>query len=141
MEGPYFAATLRDPREEKRSANGYRKFRELFGRQEYEDAGELGICAQALRQSNQDLEDFPRIASHDLQEPLRKIMILGDRLLECGQSLDEKSKDIIARMIRSVDKMSGLVEDMLLYSRVTLPPHSEAKTHLKPVVDDVLRDL
>ena len=141
MEGPHIAATLRDHREEKLSVNAYRKFRERFNRQEDEGTRDLRICAQALGQSNQDLEDFSRIASHDLQEPLHKIMILGDRLLECGQSLDEKSKDTIARMIRSVGRMSGLIEDIFLYSSVTLPSYSEATTHLKPVMENVLRDL
>jgi signal transduction histidine kinase len=68
-------------------------------------------------------------------------MILGDRLLECGQSLDEKRKDTIARMIRLVGRMSGLIEDMFLYSSVALSSYSETTIHLKPVMENVLRDL
>ena len=73
-----------------------------------------------LEEANQELEQFAYIASHDLQEPLRKIRAFGDRLeANYGDLLDHKGKDFIARMRSASARMQTLIDDLLMFSRAT----------------------
>ena len=76
-----------------------------------------------LAQSNRELEDFAFIASHDLQEPLRKIQTFGDRVKEkWGDGLGEGGRDYLARMQNAAVRMQALIQGLLTYSRVTSRP-------------------
>ncbi|TGK29017.1 PAS domain S-box protein [Leptospira gomenensis] len=79
---------------------------------------QLENLTRELKRSNADLEDFAFIASHDLQEPLRKIMAFGDRLLKKTSALDPESTDYIQRMSASALRLSNLIEGLLSYSRI-----------------------
>ncbi|MBM9502360.1 PAS domain S-box protein [Leptospira sp. 201903071] len=87
---------------------------------------QLEALTKELKRSNADLEDFAFIASHDLQEPLRKIMAFGDRLLKknTNTNLDPESVDYLQRMVSSAFRLSNLIEGLLSYSRI--------KTRAKP---------
>lgn len=75
-----------------------------------------------LQRSNQDLEQFAYVASHDLQEPLRKIRAFGDRLTTKYQSrLEEQGSDYVARMQSAAARMQVLIEELLSFSRVSRP--------------------
>ena len=75
--------------------------------------------ALALTRSNQELESYAYIASHDLQEPLRKIRAFGDRLHDrYGDRLDERGLDYLSRMRSASERMSILISDLLSLSRV-----------------------
>ena len=87
--------------------------------QRKKDAEQLKSYAIELQRNNKELEDFAFIASHDLQEPLRKITTFGDRLIEKTVDLDEHSRDYIERMGKSARRMKRFIEDLLLYSKVT----------------------
>ena len=95
-----------------------------------------------LAEANQNLEDFTRTASHDLQEPLRKIISFSDRLrTSIGDKMDDKEKEYFHRLENSSVRMKKLIEDLLRYSRVSsLPPEMEA-VNLREVIDEVLLDL
>ncbi len=81
---------------------------------------ELALRTSKLEASNLELQQFASIASHDLQEPLRKITAFGDRLAaHAREALDEKSKDYLERMQSAAGRMKQLIEDLLNYSRVT----------------------
>lgn len=72
-----------------------------------------------LEEKNKELEDFTFFASHDLQEPLRKIRTFGDLLLlKTGSSLNEQSLDHISRMQRAAERMQTLLRSLLDYSLV-----------------------
>lgn len=74
---------------------------------------------QELERSNAELQDFASIASHDLQEPLRKVLAFGDHLKEhSGDKLDEQGRDYLARMQNAAQRMSVLIEALFQYSRV-----------------------
>ncbi len=94
-----------------------------------------------LERSNQELENFAYIASHDLQEPLRKIVSFGDRLMELAPHLDDKAKDYLIRMQKSSFRMKKLIDDLLQLSRVTKSKSLMIKLNLGAVVAEVLEDL
>jgi light-regulated signal transduction histidine kinase (bacteriophytochrome) len=73
-----------------------------------------------LEEANSELEQFAYIASHDLQEPLRKIRAFGERLdVSYASVLDDKGKDYINRMRGASARMQKLIDDLLTFSRAT----------------------
>lgn len=73
-----------------------------------------------LKKSNRELEDFAYVASHDLKEPLRKIVAFSARLREkYNNQLDEKAQFYIERMENASKRMQALIDDLLRYSRVS----------------------
>lgn len=77
------------------------------------------IYAETLQANNKELESFASIASHDLKEPLRKVLIFGDLLLERTKNLDLKSKDYIKRMQKASHRMQVFIDDLLDYSKIS----------------------
>ncbi|WP_285010060.1 sensor histidine kinase [Pedobacter faecalis] len=74
----------------------------------------------ALNRSNQDLEQFAYVASHDLQEPLRKIQAFSKRLKEQHSgNLDEEAQDYLSRMDQAANRMRVLISDLLTFSKAT----------------------
>lgn len=98
--------------------------------------------AAELKRSNQELEQFASVASHDLQEPLRKIQAFGDRLLAtCGSNLGEQGRDYLERMRSAASRMSTLINDLLTFSRVTTKAQPFAKVDLLKEARQVVIDL
>lgn len=97
---------------------------------------------EELVRSNQELQQFAQIASHDLQEPLRKIQTFGDRLrTKCGDALDEVGKDYLGRMQGAAERMQTLIQDLLSYARVTSKGQPFQPVDLQNIVQGVLSDL
>lgn len=96
----------------------------------------------ALQKSNKELESFAYLASHDLQEPLRKIQAFGDRLIYLiNTSRDDKSKDYLRRMMGSANRMQKLIDDLLSYSRLTTQAQPFKKINLNRILQNVISDL
>ena len=103
---------------------------------------ELKDYTRKLEASNRNLEDFAYIASHDLQEPLRKVLTFSDRLGEKYQGqLDETGKDYFNRMRDATIRMQTLITDLLAYSRVGTQAKPFSEVHLSDVVKNVVVDL
>lgn len=103
---------------------------------------ELRAAAANLKRSNSELEQFASIASHDLQEPLRKIRTFGDRLLEgAGDQLGEKHQDYLGQLLNAAQRMQPLINDLLSYSRVTTNASPFVAVDLNVIVQGVLSDL
>src|SRR5690606_19055115 len=95
-----------------------------------------------LSRRNSDLEDFAHVASHDLQEPLRKIRTFAELLEQEYQDvLDDGGRTYVDRITASADRMSTLINDLLTYSRVATRPQPFQRVNLNEVVDDALSDL
>ena len=95
-----------------------------------------------LARSNEELEQFAYVASHDLQEPLRKIRAFGALLAdEKQESLDEEGRQYIDFMTDAAARMQTLVSDLLALSRVTTAAQPFEDLPLSDVFDTVLSDL
>ena len=92
--------------------------------------------------SNSDLEHFASIASHDLQEPLRKVRTFTQRVttMEAG-NLSPKGHDYLQRANAAAARMQVLIEDLLRFSRVATHQRPFAKVDLDQLTREVLRDL
>ncbi|OWK43519.1 PAS domain S-box protein [Fimbriiglobus ruber] len=99
-------------------------------------------AAAELRRSNAELEKFAYVASHDLQEPLRKIQAFGDRLVKKNrETLGDQGKEYVDRMLASAGRMRTLIDDLLAFSRVTTRAQHLGTVDLNEVLNDVLSDL
>ncbi len=97
---------------------------------------------EELERSNGNLQQFAYVASHDLQEPLRKIRAFGDRLSSKYENqLDKKGTLYIERMQSAAARMQVLIEDLLAYSRVSSSKTKITKENLKTVIEGVREDL
>ena len=95
-----------------------------------------------LQRSNEELQEFAMIASHDLQEPLRKIQMFGDRLKqECAESLGPTGQDYINRMQSAAARGQSLIEGLLAYSRVTTKGQAPVLVDLHAIATEVAADL
>ncbi|MES2891159.1 MAG: PAS domain-containing protein, partial [Bacteroidota bacterium] len=94
-----------------------------------------------LEASNQNLEEFAYVASHDLQEPLRKIQAFSDRLQHKNQhSLSDTTRLYLSKITGASDRMSHLIGDLLNYSKVKNTSELLETTDLNDVVQNVLSD-
>ena len=95
-----------------------------------------------LEEKNRELQEFAYIASHDMQEPLRKIRVFGEMIeKELADRHTERSRDYLFRMIRAADRMQKLLTALLSYSRVSSKASSFEEVDLKSVAEDVIRDV
>ncbi len=93
-----------------------------------------------LERSNNELASFSYIASHDLQEPLRKIITFADKLLEVPEiNSQPATKTYLAKIIASSERMRQLIEDVLNFSRISTE-EKFTKTNLNEVISNVLTD-
>ena len=97
---------------------------------------------EELHSSNRELEEFAYVASHDLQEPLRKISTFTDRLTTKYKGvLDNEGNMYLSRVVRSAENMRVLINDLLDFSRITKTAHPFTQIDLNSVLRMVKLDL
>jgi signal transduction histidine kinase len=102
----------------------------------------LQIYAKELERSNNELQNFAYVVSHDLQEPLRKITSFGSRIQErYADVLDERGQMYLERMSSAASRMQSLISDLLGLSRVTTHMEPFVPIDLRAILAGVLADL
>jgi PAS domain S-box-containing protein len=95
-----------------------------------------------LNRSNRELEEFAYVASHDLQEPIRKVSMFCDRLRgKIAGSVDAETLQFLDRIQSASSGMRELVDNLLEYSRANRGTHGFITVNLKKVMEDVLSEL
>jgi len=103
---------------------------------------ELQTAVRKLERSNEELEQFAYVASHDLQEPLRMVSSYVDLLeVEYGSELDEQAEEYIEYAVNGAERMQQMVDDLLTFSRVGEGNLDVEQVDANRVLEDVRRDL
>lgn len=103
---------------------------------------QLELKIQDLDRSNRELENFAYVASHDLQEPLRKITAFGDRLkVKYTEALAGEGADYIRRMTDATSRMQRLITDLLAFSRITRIAEPFEKVDFNKLIKEILSDI
>lgn len=123
--------TLKDNRELKDMQG------ELF---RYQDELERKVIE--LNRSNYELEQFAHLASHDLQEPLRKLFFYSDLLKKkYSGSIDSSGITVLNNMTHAAARMRELIQDLLSYSQLHKQKLVMEDVSLNQIIDEILRDL
>lgn len=114
--------------------------RDITALRSFEKEQERNI--RELNRSNKDLEEFAYIASHDLQEPLRKISMFTERLkAKYDKTLDKEGELFIDRILNSTGNMRTLIDNLLNFSRANRRSHTYDQVNLGAILDEVISDL
>jgi len=102
---------------------------------------QLALLNKTLEESNHDLQQFASVASHDLQEPLRKILMFGDLIkTRAGTQMDSREQLYFDKIIGSANRMKTLIVDILNYSRLSVNDGEFAPVDLNELVKELLDD-
>ena len=95
-----------------------------------------------LESANKELDNFAYMASHDLQEPLRKIRIFCDRLVnKYLNALDDDGKENIEKIQNACERMQSLIQDILTFSKLTMDGKRFVQSDLNVLIKDVLTEM
>ncbi|MEP7110777.1 MAG: PAS domain-containing protein, partial [Ferruginibacter sp.] len=115
-------------------------FAEVLEKQVEERTKSLQISNAQLEQSNKNLEQFAYIASHDLQEPLRKIQIFSSMLIDHFTDIPDKAKELISKINSSSQRMTILIKDVLNFSKLSLSEFTFEKTDLNVILNEMISE-
>jgi signal transduction histidine kinase len=93
-----------------------------------------------LKEVNEELDRFAYVASHDLQEPLRKIMVFSDKIL-MGNNYNKETEKYFKRIIGASERMQVLINDLLSFSRHSTSSSDFKETDLNELVKEVVAEL
>lgn len=94
-----------------------------------------------LRRSNENLQQFASIASHDLQEPLRKLRLFASVLLRYKEQLPDEAKELLSKIHLTSERMSQLIREILQYSKISYGIKDFVAADLDAILQVVLTDL
>jgi PAS domain S-box-containing protein len=103
---------------------------------------ELRATNDQLRRSNEDLQQFAHVTSHDLKEPVRKIKMYGNILsTEFASYLPEKGRDYLSKIDRATGRVSAMIDGVLQYSTIDMTDQFLKEIDLNAVVKTIIEDL
>lgn len=101
----------------------------------------LELMVEELNRSNRELEEFAYIASHDLQEPIRKLITFSERINSLfAKDIPSSANVYLEKISKAAFNMKHLIENLLEFSRVTRTKSTFERTSLKSIVDSVIQD-
>lgn len=115
-----------------------KEFAEALSLKVEERTSALRVANERLEKSNEELEQFAFVTSHDLQEPLRKIQLFSNMAME--QDDREKVKGYLTKVHNSANRMAGLIKDLLDYSRLSQEGLQFQKVDLNVILKNILTD-
>jgi two-component system sensor kinase FixL len=137
-----FTGIVRDITERKKADEDLKRAKDELEQRVKERTAQLLASNIRLERINRDLQEFLFVASNDLQEPLRKIQILNDRIRTTScKSLDEKGLDHFEKVQYEARRMQDSIHALLGYSRIAAKAGPFMMVDLNHVLRDVLRDL
>jgi two-component system sensor kinase FixL len=137
-----FTGIVRDITEKKKADEDLKRAKDELEQRVKERTAQLLASNVRLERINRDLQEFLFVASNDLQEPLRKIQILNDRIRTTScESLDEKGLDHFEKVQYEARRMQDSIHALLGYSRIAAKAGPFMMVDLNRVLRDVLRDL
>lgn len=95
----------------------------------------------SLESANRDLEQFAFMASHDLQEPLRKILMFSDRLFQKYKDVLQDDVRLINRIQRSAERMQALIVDILAFSRISIDKSNFTASDMNDIIQEIVNDI
>jgi two-component system CheB/CheR fusion protein len=132
---------IEDLTEKRKAEKAFHLFAEELEKQVTERTFSLHEANLELKHSNKNLEQFAYIASHDLQEPLRKIRTFSSVLqTKHKDDLPDKVRDLVTKIEYSAERMSTLIKEVLNFSKILHGDEPFKKTNLNDILDEVLND-
>jgi signal transduction histidine kinase len=97
---------------------------------------------EQLESTNKELDQFAFIASHDLQEPLRKIRTFSNRVVtKYKDQLDDEGKMYMDKMQNACERMQNLINDILAFSKIALSKDALVYSDMNALIDEVIYDM
>jgi PAS domain S-box-containing protein len=121
--------------------NAEEAYRTTLEKEVEQRTSELKEINNNLRYANENLQQFASIASHDLQEPLRKIKMFASVLHKNLNNVSEEGKQAIHKITQASDRMSQLIREVLQYSKIAYGTKEFVPTDLMKILQNVLEDL
>lgn len=127
--------TVMDITEEKKRA-------EILEERIRQRTGELQLANEQLAHSNQQLEQFAHVASHDMKEPIRKISLFMDRLVsELAPAFNSRAESYVEKIQKSVYRLTQMVEGVLTYASVRATEEKREPVNLNEIIRSIEHDL